>query len=282
MGISGFEAFVMSTVSPFLLGIGPLRTLVLNNLRTVHLLSLAGVASYLIVDPVARLVAVGLGVSLSCLGWAGTLYSNSVNEVRSESKIMGWLLGLILSSTAKYAFYTNNPIWPVMHGPNGGLNIPGFILGLIAAYRFGRQAPLITQPAKDEHKAGSGFLAACGIGGIFFGLHSLLSDTSTMILWVWEGYPIRGPVSAIHGYITVAAMSVGLVLGFFKPGIGGSYILFIGGTAGAAVLTFYSHWTGYYGGVALAVYLMSAAVPLISTAAKRTPGNHLWPRVLDL
>ncbi|KAM3489789.1 hypothetical protein MY3957_006907 [Beauveria namnaoensis] len=270
MGISGYEAFVMSTISPFLLCIGPLRSLVFNNLRIVHLLSLSGVGAYLVLDPVYRLSTVGFAVAMSCLGWVGTLSSESVHEARFESKILGLLIGLILSSTAKFAGTTNNPIWPVMHAANGGWNGTGLALGLLAALRFTRRAPL-TSGSSSNKLPGSVLLSACGIGGLFFALHSLLSDTSTMILWVWEGFPIRGPYFSTHGWLTLGAMSVGVFIGTSRPNLAGSWLTFGAGSLGALFLTLFSHWTGYYGGLAFTVYIMAAAVPLLSSASKKSP-----------
>ncbi|KAJ4861990.1 frag1/DRAM/Sfk1 family domain-containing protein [Trichoderma breve] len=272
MGISGFEAFVMVTVAPSLLGIGVFRSFVVNNLRLVHLLSLCGVAAYLVLDPVLRLCTVGLGVGLSCLGWASSLHADSVHNVRLETKLLGWMIGLILSSTLKFAWTTNNPIWPIMHAANGGWNGAGLVLGILSALRFTRKGPLTGGSLSDEPKQqGSNLLAAFGIGGLFFGLHSLLSDTSTMILWVWEGYPIRGPYFSTHGWFTVAAMSAGIFLGINRPGLAGSWPQYAVGFVSAIVLTFFSHWFGYYGGLGLAAYLMAVSVPLISNAAKKDP-----------
>ena len=272
MGISGFEAFVMSTITPLFLGIGPVRSLVVNHLRIVHLLGLAGVAAYLVADPIQRLCVLGFGVAMTCLGWVGTFIGESPHEVRFESKIFGLVLGLILSSTAKFIWQTNNPIWPIMHAENGGWNGTGLALGVLAVLRFTRKAPLTGNiSTNDKKQKGSVFLAACGIGGLFFGLHSLLSDTSTMILWVWEGFPIRGPYFSTHGWFTVAAMTLGIFSGVIAPNAAGSWPVYAVGTGGALILTFYSHWFGYYGALALAAYLTAVSVPLISTATKKSP-----------
>lgn len=272
MGISGFEAFIMTTISPFFLGIGPLRSFVIGNQRIMHLLSLAGIASYLVPNPTYRLCTLGFGVAMSCLAWVATFCAESVHEARFESKILGLILGLILSSTAKFMWKTNNPIWPIMHAENGGWNGVGLAIAVLAVLRFTRRAPLTDGSSlNDKQQKGSPFLAACAIGGLFFGLHSLLSDTSTMILWVWEGYPIRGPYSSTHGWCTLAAMSVGLFVGISKPSVAGGYLSYLIGTTGAMVLTFYSHWTGYFGALFLASYLTAVSVPLLSTATKKSP-----------
>ena len=272
MGISGFEAFIMTTLSPFFLAIGSVRSFVQGNLRLIHLLSLSSIASYLIIDPTARLCVLGFGVAMSCLGWAATLSIESIHETRFESKVLGLMVGLILSTTAKFIWKTNNPIWPVMHAENGGWNGVGLVLGILAALRFTRKAPLTSGSlVKDKHQKGSVFLAACGFGGLFFGLHSLLSDTSTMILWLWEGYPIRGPYFSTHGWCTLAAMSLGLLGGIHKPNAAGSWPSYVVGTLGAMVLTFCSHWFGYYGALALAAYLTSVSVPLLMAVTKKNP-----------
>ncbi|KAK7422059.1 Protein cwh43 [Neonectria punicea] len=273
MGISGYEVLIMTTITPSLLAIGSVRSLVLNNLRIVHLLSLVGIAAYLVEEPVIRLFAVGLGVAMACLGWAGTLYTESAHDGRLETKIIGWMVGLILSSAVKYAWWTNNPIWPVMHAENGGWNGTGLILGILAALRFTRKAPLTIGIYGTPNKGASILLTSMGIGGLFFGLHSLLSDTSTMILWVWEGYPIRGPFTTTHGWLTVAAMSVGLFGGIWSPNVASSWIMFIVGSIGAATLTCYSHWAGYSGALAIAAYLMAFSVPMLAHAAKMSPAK---------
>ncbi len=270
MGISGFEVLVMSTVAPALLGIKSLRPKLFRNQRRIHLLSLAGLAAYLVENPICRLFAVGFGVGATCLGWAITLSSDSAQPARLERRVVAWVVGLLMSSTAKFAWYTNNPIWPIMHAANGGWNGTGLILAILAALRFTRRAPLQGGNPAGE-KNGSALLSAFGIGGLFFGWHSLLSDTSTMILWVWDGYPVRGPVSNVHGWYTIAAMTVGIVIGISKPGLVTTWTAFGVGSVGAALLTLYSEWFGYYGGLTLTVYLTAIAVPLICSAAKKSP-----------
>lgn len=270
MGISGYEVFIMSTVSPFLLGIKSVRTFVVRNHGLAHILSLSALLAYQITTPEVRLFLVGFGLSMQCLAWASTLSSDSVQPARLEARVLALAVGLIMSSVAKFAWYTNNPIWPIMHAENGGWNGTGFIFALWAVLTFNRKAPLQTGDLGD--KGGSPLLASIGLGGVFFGLHSLLSDTSTMILWVWDGYPIRGPVSNVHGWYTIAAMTAGLILTMYRPAAVTTWTAYGIGCIGAALLTVYQRWTGYYGALTIAAYLMAISVPLISNAAKKRPG----------
>ena len=274
MGISGYEVMVMTTISPFLLGIAPLRRLVVQNLRVCHFLALSGLLAYQVANPVYRLFTVGFAVFMSSLSWAATWYAEAGQPGRLESKILAWTIGLIASSVVKFAWQTNNPIWPTSHATNGGWNRIGLILAILAVLGSTRKSPAAGNELTIQgRKEGSSVLAGLGIGGLFFGLHSLLSDSSTMILWVWEGYPVRGPLSAPHGAWTIAAMGAGLILGLFNESIARGWTLYGIGCVGAAMLTLYTNWTGYYGALILTVYLMAASVSLIGSAARKSPAS---------
>ena len=271
MGISGYEVLVMSTISPFLLCLSSIRSLIVRNIRYVYLLSLTGLLAYLVKTPELRLFAVGFGVSMTCLAWSATWFGERSQAVRLESRALAWSIGLLASSLAKFASHTNNPIWPIMHAQNGGWNKLGLFLALIAILRSTRQITgnrgsleTITSPG------GSSILAGLGLGGLFFGMHSLLSDSSTMILWVWEGFPVRGPIAA-NGVVTLLAMGGGIVnfLWLQEEVLKWHHLSILG--SGAFLLTSYSNWTGYFGAILMAVELMSLAPPLIKSATSRGP-----------
>lgn len=261
----------MCTVSPFLLGSRSVRTLVTRNIRSVHLLSLTGLVAYVVKSPEYRLFFVSLGVSMSCLAWSATFYAERSQPARLEARIMAWCLGLIASSTAKFAFWTSNPIWPIVHAENGGWNKVGLAIAVVAIFRS----------TKPVHESRGGretsvephsfpILAGLGLGGLFFGMHSLLSDSSTMILWVWEGFPVQGPIAA-NGVLTIMAMGFGTVVGtLFQDRISSWANLFLTGI-GAFILVSYSNWTGYVGALLLGSNLMSAAPPLIVSAVRHGP-----------
>ena len=166
---------------------------------------------------------------------------------------------------------------PIMHEANGGLNKTGILFFMLAVLRtFQNQGKSIdTAPAHEKPK-GSSALAALGLGGAFFGLHSLLSDSSTIILWVWEGYPVRGPLAVPHGAVTILAMGVGLLFGLFYPNVARSWSAFGIGAVGAAVVTKFHNWTGYYGGLALTLYLTAVTPSLISNAVRFPPGRTFF------
>ena len=54
MGLSGYEALLMVTISPLVLGSAAIRRLVIRNLQAFHLASLAGLLAFLVKDPASR------------------------------------------------------------------------------------------------------------------------------------------------------------------------------------------------------------------------------------
>ncbi|KAI1000473.1 hypothetical protein K3495_g7722 [Podosphaera aphanis] len=272
MGISGYEVLVMCTASPFLLGIPSIRSLVVRNTRYCHLLALSGLLAYLVKSPVYRLFTTSIALSVSCVSWAATWYSISDQPARLQLKIAGWAVGLIAHSVVKFAWQTSNPIWPITNSLNGGWNGLGFSLAILAVLRSTRS----TAPSRREvlaRKSGilSSILSGFGIAGLLFGMHSLLSDSSTMISWVWEGYPIKGPIAVPHGVWTITAMGAGLILGLLYEDFSSSWTYYGLACVGAATLTLYSNWNGYYGGLILTTYLMASSIPLFSSAARNSP-----------
>jgi endonuclease/exonuclease/phosphatase family metal-dependent hydrolase len=277
MGISGYEVAIMSTVSPFLLEIGSVRRLVTRNLPVIQLTTIFGLLAYLMKSPESRLGAVSFAVWQGCLAWTAAWSAARGNPAKLEARTCAWLIGLIASSIAKFACWTNNPTWPIMHEENGGYNKTGIVLfGLAVARMWLRSPSNAISPQNLEKPKGPSFLAAFGLAGSFFGLHSLLSDSSTIILWVWDGYPVRGPLAVPHGAVTILAMGVGLVLGLFYPNVARGWTAFGVGSVGAAIVTSFHHWFGYYGGLALTIYLMAVTPIMISNAVRFSPGRTFF------
>lgn len=160
----------------------------------------------------------------------------------------------------------------------GGYNWLGLILAIIALLE------LSTRPAKDAKQMskqvsvetlGDCLCAALPMGSLIFSLHCFLTDPSTIIAWTWTGYPIKGPVPHIHGYMTLIAQAVGLLL----PATGLRFIIdsplwFGFGASAAYTLYIFKDWNAYIGGIELAVFLSSIiprvleGVPSIGSVGK--------------
>ncbi|BFZ59036.1 Protein cwh43 [Saitoella coloradoensis] len=273
MGISGYEAMLVTTLAPVFLGIGPLRRIIAANPGVFHLLSLIGIVSYRIEDPAHRLMCVGAGVALTTSTWCAIFQSLRGKDGEMERMSTAWGIGLVMSNVVKYACFSNNPLWPIMNDKTGGWNKTGIALAILACVRtivrqrrVGEQTPVLEGNKKQE-KMGSVFFAACGLAGLLFALQSLLSDSTTMILWVWDGFPVRGPLAVPHGAVTMIAMSVGIILSTFSNGFGRNWVFY----TIACISTFFLHkipgWFGYYGALILTVYLMSLIPEFFRSAA---------------
>lgn len=271
MGISGYEVLVMCTVSPFLLGIGSFRSFITRNVSLVHLLSLTGLVAYLVKTPEYRLFAVGFGVSMSCLAWSATWYAERSQPARLDARILAWSVGLIMSSVAKFAFYTNNPIWPIVHAENGGWNKVGLALAIAAIMRSNRRT-LESKGGLDslDGSQASSLLAGLGLGGLFFALHSLLSDSSTMILWVWDGFPVKGPIVA-NGVLIIIAMGFGIFVGITLQDRKAMLTSLAAIGCGSFMITFSNNWQGFLGALLLGSNLMSVTPLLIKSAVRQGP-----------
>ncbi|KAI9288989.1 Frag1/DRAM/Sfk1 family-domain-containing protein [Umbelopsis sp. AD052] len=280
MGISGYEAFLIVTISPMFLGIGSLRRLVARYRGVFHLLSLAGVASYLLPEPPLRLATAAFGISVSMLTWCATWVESKNNAAELERNIVVWGLGLLVHNLVKLFWWTENPIWPIMKPSNGGQNQIGLVLGIIACAEMLVRDSLKTDQIKKSKSTkstvpkGSWLFAAAGFGSLLFSLHSMFSDSSTIMRWVVDGYPNPGPEPVPWGVATIAALGLGMVISPMRSFVVG-YIWYAVGCA--ACLAFYNlpGWNGYYGGLVLGAYLTSVAPALIRSVVSHPPFKTL-------
>lgn len=273
MGLSGYEVSVMSSISPILLAIPAVRSLAVKYNRWFHYSGIIpGLLAWKISSLELRLLTVSWAVWQGCLSWTATWYAERNDSGRLQSRILAWSVGLVLSSIAKFACYSNNPLWPIMRAENGGWNWTGLMLAIPAIWHSTR--PVTTSggdsPVKNDRK-GPTWMAGVGIGGLVFAFHSLLSDSSTMISWTWSGYPVTGPQQVPYGAVTILAMGAGLLFGVSSPELFGSWTAYGIGAVGAMFLTYYEDWTGYYGAVVFTVYLCGVAPVLIKSALQHNP-----------
>ncbi|KAI8819697.1 putative integral plasma membrane protein [Fimicolochytrium jonesii] len=285
MGLSGFEAFLFTSMSPMLLGLPFLRRWVHRFPGIFHLLSLVGLLAYRFPDPTTRLCMVGTGVGFSFLAWSSALFdadaiSAKTTQPRSWKKPLALMLGLLLHNVVKIHSYSNNPLWPTMRKENGGWNELGLGLAVLACLQVlarpysGKQKPAATndvsappQP-KPERKQGHWTGAAAGFAGLIFALHSMLSDSGIIPLWATEGYPNPGPPPLIGGVIVLAFMGLGL-LASSSHRLATSSLWWLAGTAGVNALYFLPSVSvpgralGFAGGLIFTMYISSIAPTLM-------------------
>ncbi|OAD07684.1 hypothetical protein MUCCIDRAFT_186110 [Mucor lusitanicus CBS 277.49] len=287
MGISGFEAFLFITLMPIFLGIAPLRRLVSKYRGFFHFLSLVGVASYLKVDPVWRLSMTAIGLGLSLTTWCAHWIESNKHTGDLERSALIWGLGLVLHCVVKMAWFTENPIWPIMNKNNGGWNDAGIVLGIVACAEVLLRDSAVrqsTENGKDlsslsgvnaTKQFGSSFMAASGFGSLLFALHSMFTDSSTIMRWTVDGYPNYGPEPVPWGVATIGALALGLLLAPYRR-LTTSFVWYVVGCGACAVFYCYSAWTAYYGGLVLGTYFVSITPALIRGISTQSPFKTLF------
>ncbi|KAI6103869.1 Frag1/DRAM/Sfk1 family-domain-containing protein [Pisolithus croceorrhizus] len=288
LGFSGSEAALFVYLSPVLLGIPSLRqwATTMEGRVTLRLLSLIGLAAYKLDDPVTRLFVVG-GANLFSL----------VSHCADWMVFLG--LGLILSSLSKHANHSNNPVWPMLNEETGGYNKMGIALALLALLELGTRPPAPHHTSTTSQKgvgtsschgrdtASHWLASSIALGSLFFTLHCLLSDSSTIIAWSWTGYESRkprGPLPHLYGAVTILAQSLGLLIPVVLPSSMASALLthiawFAYGCVSSFIMYNFRNWLGFAGGLNFAVFCMSIIPSVMSQAAMsgfNKPGRTLF------
>lgn len=257
MGISGYELVIISSFSPVALMSQRVKDFAYNAPNKVRLLSIIfGIGAFMVPDPTIRLFFVSFGnafafISLSTdVALVGS--TNSISAIRTYGTT--FMLGLTFSSISKFAYWTNNPVWPILNEKTGGLNKIGLIVGLLCAWfsTIPKNFETFKRPQTIEID-NSWLTVAAGFGSFIFSLLAMLTDSSVIILWTWDGYPIKGPVPVPHGAITIAVMLFGIYFGLYNPKPF-KIITFIG-IVGSIVLYSLPGWFGYYGGLLYTFWL---------------------------
>lgn len=265
MGISGYEAvIVLFFVAPLLLVIPFIRNFFSRFPFIARSLAvLLGIGAYKVEEPTQRLLTIAAGASFAVIAFVGESWSLSNQPKKFNAHAVAFIIGLLATSVVKFASYSNNPIWPIMHKENGGYNNVGIFVGLASAF-FTPSLHSTTFKVSSQRTGGSIFLAALGFGGYYFSIQSYLSDSSTLALWTWSGFPIAGPTPITGALFNFGAIIIGIIFSIKLPAnvlSGNFYNLVIGGVS-AFVLYKFEGWTGYAGACVYSVYISSIS-PII-------------------
>ncbi|WBW70579.1 glycosylceramide biosynthesis protein Cwh43 [Schizosaccharomyces osmophilus] len=276
MGISGYEASILVELSPFLLAIPFVKKLTFGAPLVPLSLTLVGVAAYLVTDPVYRLFTVAFAVFNGCLGWSSLLSSSKHSPVLLERRITTFLLGLIASSVAKYSFFSNNPIWPILNESNGGRQPVALVFGVLATLGFAlcSSGSKNSQTSSPENGKNPSFASIFGLGSTLFALHTLLCDSTILISWSWDGYPIKGPQAYPHGAVSIIVALLAIVV---APRLYRSFSFmlfgFVASCAGSYVFYLKHGWQSYLGGLVLSSYVLISAFPSFRFAVSSSPAK---------
>lgn len=265
MGISGYEAVIaVMFVAPLVLAIPPFGYVFRQYPFAARTLTvLLGLGAYKVEEPEHRLIIITAGLGFGVVAVASE-FSELYNQSKKYTSLwISFVLGLLATSVFKFANHSNNPAWPIMNKSNGGYNEVGIFVGLASALLTRKPAPTSTTITK---KGGSFLLASLGLGGYLFCLQAYLSDSSTMIYWTWEGYPIRGPTPLTGGLFHFAAFSAGILASIkFHPNVFANPANVLVSAISAYVLYAYKGWVGFAGSLVYTFHLASLA-PLVGQA----------------
>lgn len=265
MGISGYEAVItVMFLAPLVIAIPSFGTLFKSYPQITKTLTvLLGLGSFKFEVPEQRLFLITAGTGFGVIALASDFDSYTHSPKKYTSLWISLLVGLLGTSVAKFSSFSNNPAWPIMNSANGGYNEYFIVVGLISAL-LSRAYKGLDQVV--ERKGGSLFFASLGLGAYLFCLQAYLSDSSTLIYWNWEGYPIRGPTPLTGALFHFAAFSGGIIASIkIHPNAFQSPIYTLSAFVSTYVLYAYNGWVGFAGSLGLCFYIASLA-PLMGQA----------------
>ncbi|KAH9855186.1 Frag1/DRAM/Sfk1 family-domain-containing protein [Lenzites betulinus] len=242
LGFAGHKLALLATLAPAVLGIPPLWgwAAVREGRAILHGLMLVGLAVYVVPSPLGRLFLVAFASANAVVGATVDWLGGEGKDVVYQAIVAG--LGFLVSSLSKHANHTNNPVCLAAPSPS--------------------PAPKLHATKPPASTSSHHWLpASLALGALLFSLHALLADASTLIAWSWTGYPIRGPVPAVHGSLTHVAQVLGLGLAACLPNGARGHPLWLAG--GAPVR-----------GLGLAAFLMGAIPTVWARAAEAGRGRE--------
>lgn len=258
--------------------VGRLRMAVL---LPIYALCLVGFVVWPIEDALTRLIATALScvgcTFLTCLDWGRAWETGDM-----EHKAATWIIGLLLSSLAKYSNHSNNPAWAFLHSTNGGHNALALLLAILAftqrIWSLRNESKQKLAPFKPR-KQGSRFratIAAMSLGGLIFALHILLSDSGTMIAWTWTGYPITGPTAVQHGCWLLLASALSMLVAVQVPDLAVNPVFWVFGAVSVYIVYAFEDWLGFCGALGTSAFLPPLASPLVRSAMAYHPIKTMW------
>ncbi|XP_078371026.1 PGAP2-interacting protein-like [Oculina patagonica] len=267
--ISGYEAFVITILSPIFTGISMLLQFsgTIHGLAFWRVLSLVGVASFQAPTTLIRLVMLASGCGTAMLWFCGMIWSKDPKE--RLLSFWGLILGLFLLLVLRISYITVNPIWSDVTS-NRVVLLIAVIATLDRVYtgymmsisQSGPQSKSLTEPV-DARVSGPGwFLVALGFGALMFLTHDVFGEVSLVCRWAVSGYPHTGPKPNPWGAAVIIALGIGVLLSRYNWT--SNLFWWLVGSAGAALLYFAPRYWSLIGGLMLGVYTMS-----------------IWPAMID-
>ncbi|KIY68857.1 hypothetical protein CYLTODRAFT_489477 [Cylindrobasidium torrendii FP15055 ss-10] len=273
LGIAGHELAFLAVLSPFLLSRIPDNKLVD---AVLHLLSFAALGAYALPRPLYRLLVV-TPAAMAAVMVQARAWSRDSSTYQATVTSLGFLIGSLL----KHANHSNNPIWPSVNADSGGYNRTGILLALVALIQTLLRTSTPVSSSKFSAPAPSGahqisaISAALPLGSLFYILHTLYTNTSTIIACTWTGYENgspRGPLPHLYGALTLLFQCAGIIYGMLVPledhlSIPHAAFLVAYASTSLSVFYYYPDWAGYIGGLCYGAFAMAILPRALSRAS---------------
>lgn len=275
--ISGYEAFVVTILSPMFAGISGLLQFSgsIHGLAFWRVLSLVGVASFQAPSTLVRLIMLAFGCGTAMLWFCGIIWNKDPKE--RVLSFWGLILGLFLLLTMRISYVSVNPIWSDVTSNRVVLLVAALATldrvytgYMMSISQSGSQSKSLSEP-QDSKLSGPGWLlVAVGFGALMFLTHAVFGEVSLVFRWAVSGYPHTGPKPNPWGLAVFVALSFGVLLS--SKQWTSSIIWWLIGSTGAAMLYFgFRHWA-VVGGLILATYTMSIWPAMIDRLFSRPVG----------
>ncbi|SCW02650.1 LAFE_0F11298g1_1 [Lachancea fermentati] len=261
MGISGYEATLFSVLSPFLLYI-PLVPMIVSHFGYLFA-GVIGVGAYLVQVPESRLLTTALATVIISMSFSNTLRTITSQESTQMYSIT-WIMGLVCSVVLKMAFFSNNPLWPIMSEKNGGWNKTGLAVVAFSAILTPYINSIHYQKSDGQLSTKPNFLSklfvSAGFGSMIFAIHQLLTDASTTIYWAWEGWNqngSQGPLAWPYSSLTCIALLMGCLTSknYINKPVVPALLLFV--STSVLSLSVFTGWIKYiFGGLLYAISIV--------------------------
>lgn len=266
--ISGYEAFVITILSPVFTGISTLLQFSgsIHGLAFWRVLSLVGVASFQAPSTLIRLIMLAFGCGTAMLWFCGMIWNKDPKE--RVLSFWGLILGLFLLLTLRISYVSVNPIWSDVTSNRVVLLVATlstldrvYTGYMMSVSQSGPQSKSSTEP-QDSKLSGPGWLlVAVGFGALMFLTHAVFGEVSLVCRWAVSGYPHTGPQPNPWGAAVIVALGVGVLLS--KEKWTSNILWWLIGSVGATLLYFASRHWAIMGGLILGIYTMSIWPPMI-------------------
>jgi hypothetical protein len=209
-----------------------------------------GVASYPL-HRLYRLALIGIAAGLVNLEMASNYLANG------DKANITLMAGLIASNVFRIFGYSSNLFWPFTTNEWNKIGCVVWV-GLSLHLMIKKEFHALQAPNEPLKHTKNWLFAAMGLGSTLFGVHSMLSESSTILRWATEGFPNVGPEPLPWAALVLCTMCLGHGLSVsISKETANSSMWWLAGTVAVYTLYYMRGFLGFLGGLLFVVYLMT-------------------------